>query len=451
MHQITDSSKCVRSSGNIAKLGITSTIALLLFSGPAFSQTPAPNFPSPKAQDPGVRGGDKGAGGPIGGLTPQELDMFNKSRLTFMELDDIAHGLGPRFNLDQCSGCHAFPDVGGSSPLTNPQIAIATAKGARNSVPTAILKPDGPVREVRFKRRSDGSPDGGVADLFTIVGRSDAPPGCTISQPDFTDASNLTFRIPTPLFGAGLIEMISDSTIRDNLAALSPLKAAFGISGKLNTNGNDGTVTRFGWKAQNKSLAVFSGEAYNVEQGVSNELFPNERDETPSCQAAMGIPNDHTDMATGHISDVIQFAIFSRFLAPPTSVPNKSTLPGGLTFAAIGCALCHTPLLTTGLSSTAGLSNQTAVLYSDLALHNMGSGLSDGISQGLAGPDEFRTAPLWGLGQRLFFLHDGRTTDLVNAIHAHSSAGSEANRSISAYDALNTQQQQDLLNFLRSL
>jgi CxxC motif-containing protein (DUF1111 family) len=81
----------------------------------------------------------------------------------------------------------------------------------------------------------------------------------------------------------------------------------------------------------------------------------------------------------------------------------------------------------------------------------MGSGLSDGVSQGLAGPDEFRTAPLWGLGQRIFFLHDGRTKDLVEAIHAHSSAGSEANKSISVYDSLNANQQQDLLFFLRSL
>lgn len=157
-------------------------------------------------------------------------------------------------------------------------------------------------------------------------------------------------------------------------------------------------------------------------------------------------------MATGHIGDVLQFSIFGRYLAPPQPAPSvSSTNSGAALFNVIGCALCHTPTLTTGLSSTAALSNKPVNLYSDLAVHNMGSGLSDGISQGAAGPDEFRTAPLWGLGKRIFFLHDGRTSDLLEAIEAHSSSGSEANVSISAFDRLPEAQKQDLSNFLRSL
>jgi CxxC motif-containing protein (DUF1111 family) len=81
----------------------------------------------------------------------------------------------------------------------------------------------------------------------------------------------------------------------------------------------------------------------------------------------------------------------------------------------------------------------------------MGTNLADGVSQGGAGPDQFRSAPLWGLGQRIFFLHDGRTTDLVDAIKEHASSGSEANAVISNFKQLTPQQQQDLLNFLRSL
>jgi CxxC motif-containing protein (DUF1111 family) len=81
----------------------------------------------------------------------------------------------------------------------------------------------------------------------------------------------------------------------------------------------------------------------------------------------------------------------------------------------------------------------------------MGTGLADGISQGNAGPDQFRTAPLWGIGQRLFFLHDGRTGDLGVAIEAHSSSGSEANTVLKNFNALSASQQQDVLNFLRSL
>jgi CxxC motif-containing protein (DUF1111 family) len=105
----------------------------------------------------------------------------------------------------------------------------------------------------------------------------------------------------------------------------------------------------------------------------------------------------------------------------------------------------------TGTSYVTALSNVDANLYSDLMVHNMGSGLADGVSQGNAGPTEFRTAPLWGLGQRLFFLHDGRTPDLLKAIEAHSSSGSEANAVIRNFNSLSPNQQQDLLNFLRSL
>jgi CxxC motif-containing protein (DUF1111 family) len=113
--------------------------------------------------------------------------------------------------------------------------------------------------------------------------------------------------------------------------------------------------------------------------------------------------------------------------------------------------LCRTPTLETSGSPIASLSLQQANLFSDLLVHHMGSGLADGITQGNAGPDEFRTAPLWGLGQRIFFLHDGRTADLMQAIQAHRSQGSEANTAIANFNSLTVQQQQDLLNFLRSL
>jgi CxxC motif-containing protein (DUF1111 family) len=97
------------------------------------------------------------------------------------------------------------------------------------------------------------------------------------------------------------------------------------------------------------------------------------------------------------------------------------------------------------------LSNQPVNLFSDLLVHNMGRGLADGITQGGAGPDEFRTAPLWGVGQRIFFLHDGRTTDLVEAIEDHRSGGSEANKIIDRFNRLTVRQQQDIIDFLRSL
>jgi CxxC motif-containing protein (DUF1111 family) len=423
-------------------LSMTLAVAsIFVFGATALAQT-----------DPGVRNGPPGAGGPIPGLTSAQLAAFVNFKNTFNEVESVSTGLGPGFNLNSCSGCHAQPAAGGSSPSVNPQIAMATASGANNTVPH-FLSLNGPVREVRFVQNPDGSPDGGVHDLFSIRGRTDAP-GCTETQTDFSNSSNLRFRIPTPTFGGGLIEAIPDSTILSSLASNSQTKSRLGISGHVNSTGNDGTVTRFGWKAQNKSLTIFAGEAYNVEEGVTNEVFPNERNWNSSCMYN-GTPEDSTNFATNQFSDIEAFATFMRFLAPPkpavSSVAAFSMNNGQSLFNSTGCALCHTPSLTTGKSSVAALSNVTVNLYSDLAVHGMGQGLADGITQGSAQGDEFRTAPLWGLGQRIFFLHDGRTSDLMQAIQAHSSQNSEANAVIQMFNALRNSDQQDLLNFLRSL
>ncbi len=356
----------------------------------------------------------------------------------------------------------------------NPQFAAGVDYGATNLMP-AFITENGPVREVRFPYllNADGTvsqtPDGGVHDLFTITGRQDAP-NCVMAQPNFAQMerlNNMIFRIPTPVFGAGLIENISEAAIYANMAANSRMKRTLGISGHVNTSGNDGTITRFGWKAQNKSLEMFSGEAYNVEMGVTNELFPNERSGAPAACMSNPTPEDSTNFpASGSAipSDAVAFSNFMRFLAPPAQslkgIPGnpspRSIADGKALFGYVHCDLCHTPTLLTAASSfTPRLNNQTVALFSDLLVHHMGSGLADNISQGGAGPDEFRTAPLWGLGQRLFFLHDGRATPanggLLKAIEAHASAGSEANGVINIFNELSNQQKQDLLNFLRSL
>src|SRR5437879_5345493 len=257
--------------------------------------------------DPGPRAGAPGAGAAISGLTPGELDFFNNHGIPqFSQVEGVADGLGPRFNLDSCGGCHIQPALGGSSPATNPQLARALTMAPGNTVPSFITA-NGPVREARFIRKADGSPDGGVHDLFTIAGRPDTPAGCSIQQPDFAGQQgnhNVIFRIPTPTFGAGLIEAITDTTIRTNLASASSVKANNGIRGHVNTNGNDGTVTRFGWKAQNKSLLIFSGEAYNVEMGISNENFQNEREESGQC-ATNATPENQSafNVGTTHVAD----------------------------------------------------------------------------------------------------------------------------------------------------
>jgi CxxC motif-containing protein (DUF1111 family) len=416
-----------------------------------------------RAKDPGVRGGTS-AGGPVPGLTAAEFEMFTVGRDDFSEEEQVDEGVGPRFNFVSCAGCHAQPDVGGTSPAVNPLFRVPSAAdlGFTANVVPSFITPNGPIREARFQYNSDGSRDGGVHALFVISGHPQAA-GCAIRQEDFDKQitnGNIVFRIPTPVFGAGLIEQISEGTILANLGSNSFTKRILGISGRVNRNGNDGTITRFGWKAQNKSLLLFSGEAYNVEMGITNELFQQERDETPSCQFAT-VPNDVT-ASVRQIGAIENFANFQRFLAPSTPSPDT---PGGAfsisrgrqQFANVGCVYCHTPSLKTGNATVGALRFQTATLYSDLALHQMGPGLADDIVQGGARADEFRTAPLWGLGQRIFFLHDGRATDLIDAIRAHRSFGnskfgpSEANAVIDKFNALSEGETQDLLNFLRSL
>jgi len=422
-----------------------------------------------RAQDPGVRGGAAGAGGPIAGLSANERAFFQLGLEDFSEAEDVPDGLGPRMNLDGCGGCHSQPATGGTSPAVNPQVAFAKKDGGTDFVPS-FINLNGPVREARFVRNPDGTPDGGVHALFTITGRTGAN-GCNIRQPDFDSElarTNVIFRIPSPVFGAGLIEQIPDAAILASQATDSSLKRAYGIGGKpnrvrvsglANNNGNDGTIARFGWKAQNVSLLLFSGEAYNVEMGITNELFQIERDQTRDCQFAT-VPNDVQNMdATTVLQSVTaieNFANFQRFLAPPMPSHDRpggaaSIARGKATFGDVGCALCHTPTLKTGNSTVAALRNQSANLFSDLLVHDMGTGLADGVSQGEAGPREFRTAPLWGLGQRIFFLHDGRTADLLRAIREHASQGSEANGVISNFNNLREGQKQDILNFLRSL
>ncbi len=451
-----------------------------------------PTLALAQATDPGVRHAatDGGPPLPLAGLTTDELTFFEDGATRFLTVEVVSgaapaqgNGLGPRFNSNQCASCHSQPFAGGSSPAVNPLLAVASADGATNVVPWFITR-KGPIREARFVQ-SNNAPDGGVHNLFVITGRSDAG-SCNIAQPNFQPAgnpvtgqggnSNIVFRIPTPLFGAGLIEAIPDAAILANMNANSAVKSQVGVKGhpnailggNTNLSANDGTITRFGWKAQNKSLLMFSGEAYNVEMGISNQLFPQERDETPNCQAGNATPNDTgnfpapatTLAATAVLSDIEAFSNYMRMLAPPMpAAPTASTQNGQSLFVQIGCSLCHTPTLITGANIASGsgtqpsvaLSSQHANLYSDLLVHHMGTALADGITQGSAGPDEFRTAPLWGLGQRVFFLHDGRTSDLLQTIQDHASPGSEANQIVWNFQSLDPQDQQALINFLRSL
>ena len=492
---------------------------VLLFVGLATTFAPAEDHGF-KSHDPGPRPNPSTAiPNPVQGLSENETSLFDESLLRVSELEGSCDtcgqqppnvppidpdpnnpfsplslvnsaGMSPVFNADQCFICHSQPAIGGSAPAKNPAEKIAHRLGGTNTVPS-FEADDGAFREVRFKYNPDGTRDGGVHSLFTLQGRSDTPT-CTLKQPDFEGATrehNIAFRIPLQLFGLGLIESIQDSAIRANIAVDQSRKRELGITGHPNVVPNNGTISRFGWKAQNGSITIFAGEAYNVEMGISNDAFPIGRSEEPSCSEVyepFDIPRTDPVLYNNPLKIMpawLMFTEFMRFVDAPQPVPlTASAQHGKDLFSSVGCALCHTPSFktpgtanpTTPLEEigphSVALRGQTVNLFSDLLVHHMGATLADNIMQGNAGPDEFRTTPLWGLGQRLFFLHDGRTSDLKVAIQDHFSrrfsdggdnpakdlhsftyGPSEANAVVEHFNALSETDKQAILDFLRSL
>jgi len=503
----------------------------VVFTGVAFAQ-----------QDPGVQTGVRtgtftGSDGTTISISPGKTlinpnddpngftAFFADGLSRFQEIEDVSTndnanvvnvGLGPRFNFNQCAGCHAQPAVGGTGAAVNPQFAafgscasesdlsvtnVSTVTNGQsaptppqkgtivcsntNTVPSFITA-NGPTREARFPfflNSSDtvntSAPNGGVEDLFTVAGRPDATACSSLAQPNFAQAEelgNVIFRIPTPVFGAGLVENLDDSTLLTNQK--TNLDNSLGISGSFNRNPNDGTITKFGWKAQNKSMHIFSGEAYNVEMGITNLLFNNERPLPEEDQLGTGLPAGCLNLSgTGYpedasnptstpnaavLDDVSAFANFMRFLAPPppggvilngTAVPAATIAAGQALFTSIGCATCHNPTLgpTQVSNLVPALSKATFHPYSDFEIHDMGTALADNVAQGNAGGDQFRTPPLWGLGQRIFLNHDGRNLNINAVILEHSSNGSEGNTVVTNFQDLTSTQQQELFDFLRSL
>ncbi|HEY3971907.1 MAG TPA: di-heme oxidoredictase family protein [Candidatus Sulfotelmatobacter sp.] len=426
--------------------------------------------PSVAATDPGPRPLPADAGSFLSTLSANEQQIEPSITTEFNRTHDVIvtsptdGGLGPRFNENSCASCHAYPAVGGSSPPTNPLFNIYTSNGAQNTMPS-FESSSGPILEARFiNQPGTTTPDGTVHQLFTITGRTDAA-GCNIQQPDFVTAQstgNLVLRQVPPTYGDGLIEVIRNIDIVNNMNANLTKKASLGITGHPNYSGNDGSIQRFGWKAQVRSTLLMAANQMNVEMGVTNETFPNEIDQTPGC-VLNPVPETVTNFTPGILTEMFpadaeRTEYFIQWLTPPTPAKaTTSTNNGKVQFTNAGCVYCHTTSFTTPATSRPALGDIKINLYSDLIVHHMGPGLADGLPQGQAGPDEFRTAPLWGIGQRLWFLHDGRTSNIVTAIEDHYSLGngsypaSEANQSITNFNNLSPKNQQDLVNFLRSL
>jgi CxxC motif-containing protein (DUF1111 family) len=366
-----------------------------------------------------------GAGGPLAGLTPREFSEFRLGLDDFLEVESAEEGMGPAFNGTSCAVCHNIPAIGGGG------LILEVRAGYRDD--TGAFKTFDPTGET-------------LMHLFSTPSH-----GCQPGVPK--EATVIARRAPIPLFGAGLVEAIADETI---IALEDPFdRDGDGVSGRAAIVRDVATgaarVGRFGWKSQHATLLAFGADAYRNEMGITNDLFP--------VEVAFGIsperiklcdpfpdPEDRRDPITRR-RGIDNFASFMTFLAPlPRAAAGDLELAGERLFADIGCAACHVPSLTTGASASRVFDRRPVPLFSDLLLHDIGTG--DGIPQGAATEHEIRTPALWGLRFRRPLLHDGSATTIEEAIRRH---GNEASRAGRYFAGLAPEARAALVAFLRTL
>ena len=362
-------------------------------------------------------------GSPLTGITAAEQEMFRLGLEDFTEVETAEDGLGPAFNGNSCAVCHSVPAIGGVSTMTE------VRGGYRDE--------DG-----KFHALNGGT----LYHLF-----STPPHRCQVQIPP--EANVIARRAPIPLFGAGLVEAIADQSI---LALEDPDdRDGNGIRGRaariIDVVTGRERIGRFGWKAQHATLLGFSGDAYRNEMGITNDLFPDEvalgidTERLKLCSPKRGI-EDVRNRRTG-MRGIDNFESFMKFLAPIERGPiDAETSAGEAVFHTTGCALCHTPVLTTGANRNPLFDRKPVPLYSNLLLHDVGTG--DGIEQSAAGAGEIRTPALWGLRFRRPLLHDGSAATAEDAILRHGNEGSGVTEK---YRNLPTSLQRQLLAFLNSL
>ena len=374
---------------------------------------------APSAQRPEL------PGDPLSGLTAEEFEAFNLGLEDFLEVEDAEEGLGPAYNGTSCAECHSVPAVGGIAPMTE--------------VRAGLHRPDGSFADFDPAR-------GSLFQVFSIPTH-----GCQSVIPP--EATVIARRVPIPIFGAGLVEAIPDETIA---AREDPLDRDHdGVSGRASrvTDLESGAhrVGRFGWKAQVATLIVFGADAYRNEMGITNDLFPEEltfnlsAEQLRECDPIPD-PEDVPELGTG-LRGIDNFESFMKFLAPPPRGPMTAEVLGGReVFEAVGCASCHVPALSTGPDVNPLFDRREVPLFSDLLLHDIGTG--DGIRQAQGEPEEIRTPALWGLRFRRPLLHDGTAATIADALLAHAG---EATPTMGRLSRLSPTAVQELMAFLESL
>jgi CxxC motif-containing protein (DUF1111 family) len=364
-----------------------------------------------------------GAGDPLPGITPSEFEAFRIGIDDFVEIEQPGEGLGPLFNGAGCAACHNVPVIGGMTPMTEMRAGHRDADGTFHVV--------------------------GFTTLFQMFSIPDHR--CQAVMPP--EVNVIARRMPIPLFGAGLVEAVADETL---LALEDPFdRNGDGISGRAAIVTDVATgqrrVGRFGWKAQIATLLTFAGDAYTNEMGITNDMFPLEplggisQARLRECDMVKD-PEDLVDPRTGKRA-IDNFEAFMKFLAPlARGVITDQVRTGEQVFTAIGCSSCHVPTLTTGANASAALNRKSLALFSDLLLHDVGTG--DGIEQEAAQQNEIRTPALWGLRQRRPLLHDGSAPTVADAINRHDG---EASGVMRRYRAATDEMRRALLAFLDSL
>jgi CxxC motif-containing protein (DUF1111 family) len=363
-------------------------------------------------------------GDPLPGLSSSQSTAFADGKREFTTAEEVDEGLGPVFNGRSCAECHSVPAIGGGSER------VVTRFGA---ITNGHFDPLAQFGGSLIQDHAIGPADGSV---HTFNAES-VPAVATI----------VAHRRTTPLFGLGLVDAVPDQTFTDLVA--QEAQRGDGTAGRVNVMTNVATgaqsVGKFGWKSQVPSLFVFSGDAYLNEMGITNPLFPNENCPNGNCAELAYNPRpDMNDLGDG----VTAFNNFMTMLAAPSrGVITGDVTAGENVFVKLGCASCHVATLKTGHSDIAALDNKSFHPYSDFLIHDMGS-LGDGIEQALASGREMRTAPLWGLRAVTHYLHDGRATNLDDAILAHDGQGRAARDRFAALDATSKAK---LMAFLNSL
>ena len=318
-------------------------------------------------------------------------------------------GLGPLYNAQSCLDCHQSPAAGG---MGKDGLAIVSRVG----------RFDGN----RFDPLSGRG--GPVARAHTIAELGFA---CDLPRGPPARANLISLRNAPALYGLGLVDSIPDAVIRAGAVDKGDVNGRVNLVRDL--EGKD-HVGRFGWKADTATLEQFVGEAFRNELGITNPLAPLDLVASPGCRSgkATALDDDGTLVAA--------VTAYLAALPAPTSRASDAEERGETLFSAVGCADCHTP----ALRSSAG----EVPLYSDLLLHDMGPLLNDNVIEGSANGADWRTTPLWGLGTRQRFLHDGRAVSVREAILVHGGEGSAA---VERFRRSSADDQAALLQFLAGL